>query len=1070
VQFQGWAKEIGDVSDVQQERMFSIIKSLSKSATASALTLNKTFPFFTVPYFDVKGGEAQEISGAEVVIYVPLVKTSEKERWENYASANQGWVKEGLAYRGLPDIDPGPVPEQVYSYKDTHGTHKEGQIHVDGYILPIWQIAGAPRNASIVNLDLMTRSSFEHTMFDVIQQREGILSDVCNFNYLTENSVERDEELSVQSYMLEPVFESFDENANVVGFIAAVFGWNNFFKNILPDAVDGLIIVIDDKCGDIFTYEIKGADAVFLGKDDRHDSAYDSSKYSIDFATAHRATASHPDVNGTSFTEHFEDTSKGHCKYTLDVYPSSQLESMFTSNKHIVYAVIVASIFGLLMILLLIYDCMVTHRQQMLMSSAERTNALVTSLFPESVQNRLMDDAVQSGKGSKKHIGSNMFGDDSNNGPTSITTRPIADLFPNTTVMFADIAGFTSWSSAREPSQVFVLLETIYQAFDEIAKRRRVFKVETIGDCYVAAVGLPTPRKDHAVVMARFAQDCLSRFSMLVKKMEVTLGPDTGELGLRTGLHSGPVTAGVLRGEKSRFQLFGDTVNTTARIETTGERDKIHISQEHAELLISAGKEHWIQQREDKVVAKGKGELVTYWLEPKVSRRQSSCGSSRSDDDDFISENTVQESSETLNADDSLEDADTGAVATRFSKKTLNLIQWNADMLANLLKVIIARRSDSGGHPSDRDKIQALEQESLSKHRCTNRMVEAEETIHLPGVSTPSHEHSIELSEAVTSQLLKFVHTIASMYPNNPFHNFEHASHVTMSVQKLLCRIVAQTPTEAAQESHDRTYGITSDPLIHFSMVLSALIHDVDHPGVPNATLVQEESSLAALYKNKSVAEQNSIDLAWDLLMDNDFVDLRRVLYTTTDEFRLFQKVVVKSVVATDIMDKQLGACRKKRWAKAFEINQDNDVTAPEECPKDAADRKATIVLEHVIQASDIAHTMQHWHIYLKWNERLFHEMYKAFLDGRSSQDPSKNWYNGELGFFDFYILPLAKKLESCGCFGVSGVEYLNYATKNRKEWERNGKEAVERYLETYRVSNSLCFSKRGSLSNVFSE
>jgi hypothetical protein len=186
VQFQGWAKEIGDVSDVQQERMFSIIKSLSKSATASALTLNKTFPFFTVPYFDVKGGEAQEISGAEVVIYVPLVKTSEKERWENYASANQGWVKEGLAYRGLPDIDPGPVPEQVYSYKDTHGTHKEGQIHVDGYILPIWQIAGAPRNASIVNLDLMTRSSFEHTMFDVIQQREGILSDVCNFNYRTE--------------------------------------------------------------------------------------------------------------------------------------------------------------------------------------------------------------------------------------------------------------------------------------------------------------------------------------------------------------------------------------------------------------------------------------------------------------------------------------------------------------------------------------------------------------------------------------------------------------------------------------------------------------------------------------------------------------------------------------------------------------------------------------------------------------------------------------------------------------------------------------------------------------------
>jgi class 3 adenylate cyclase len=83
-------------------------------------------------------------------------------------------------------------------------------------------------------------------------------------------------------------------------------------------------------------------------------------------------------------------------------------------------------------------------------------------------------------------------------------TKPIADLFPHTTVMFG-IFGFTAWSSVREPSQVFTLLETVYHAFDEIAKRR-VFKVETIGDCYVAVCGLPDPRKDHAVVMARFAR------------------------------------------------------------------------------------------------------------------------------------------------------------------------------------------------------------------------------------------------------------------------------------------------------------------------------------------------------------------------------------------------------------------------------------------------------------------------------------------------------------------------------------------------------------------------------------
>ena len=76
---------------------------------------------------------------------------------------------------------------------------------------------------------------------------------------------------------------------------------------------------------------------------------------------------------------------------------------------------------------------------------------------------------------------------------------------------------------------------------------------------YVAAAGVPEPCPDHARVMARYARDIMRRFHKVVRALELTLGPDTSDLGLRIGIHSGPITGGVLRGDRARFQLFGDT-------------------------------------------------------------------------------------------------------------------------------------------------------------------------------------------------------------------------------------------------------------------------------------------------------------------------------------------------------------------------------------------------------------------------------------------------------------------------------------------------------------------------------
>jgi class 3 adenylate cyclase len=95
----------------------------------------------------------------------------------------------------------------------------------------------------------------------------------------------------------------------------------------------------------------------------------------------------------------------------------------------------------------------------------------------------------------------------------------------------------------------------------------------------------------------------------LTKRLELTLGPGTSELSLRIGLHSGPVTAGVLRGEKSRFQLFGDTMNTASRMESTGLASSIQVSETTANLIKERGHHDWLTKREDMVRVKGKGEM-----------------------------------------------------------------------------------------------------------------------------------------------------------------------------------------------------------------------------------------------------------------------------------------------------------------------------------------------------------------------------------------------------------------------------------------------------------------------------
>ena len=391
---------------------------------------------------------------------------------------------------------------------------------------------------------------------------------------------------------------------------------------------------------------------------------------------------------------------------------------------------------------------------------------------------------------------------------------------------------------------------------------------------------------------------------------------------------------------------------------------------------------------------------------------------------------------------------------TASKEQIQRLVDWNSDVLIQLLKQVVGKRMASG------KEISWDEEPVLQEKQGQTILDEVTEVIDLPGFTQNCYYDPdfIDLPPGAEDQLRDYVRVVANAYHNeNAFHCLHHASSVTTALTKLLSRILVKDLTDLeeyeneddcsdsesepdvtdaiASHLHSHTYGITSDPLSQFALVLSAFLHAVDHRGLPNHELVKEEPEEAARYKNRSVTEQRSVEKAWAKLMEPQFKELRQSIYVDETELQRFRQVVVNSVLATDMLDEELQLLRRKRWEKT--LNKTVDTT-----PEDV-NRKATIVLEHLIQAANIHHSMQSWVVFEKWSNRLFEERYQAFKSGRSTNDPSLTWYDDQLQMFDNIAIPLAMQLKDCDAFVVAPDDILDYAVRNRRQWSSVGNSVV---------------------------
>ena len=392
---------------------------MSVTTTSYVLDKGMTWPYVKLPHFDKRGSQVLQASDAKYMSLCPLVTEDQKEAWANWSSSNLDWIPHDPTY-------PTPlVAPVISSYNTSTGGIGGPMLQPVGdlmYHAPLWQVE--PAFPSLVNLDVFDIQQNGVRVFavlyeDMISSRTTSLASLATAGEFDPD----DEHTWPSAFVSAPIFEDFSETSNITAFYSTTLAWHKAFVNLLPSTAKGIYLVIENSCGQDVTYRMDGPKVQYLGIGDLHERRFDRLAMISDF----------------NITGHNDDThDHGSCSYQLALYPSTDLYNQYQTDRPVMYTVAVVLIFALTSMVFVLYDCLVQRRQRAVMSSAQRSNAIISSLFPEQVRQRLMgednttrrgDSVVRSNKGRAQERESSPVSGINN-------SKPIADLFPSATIMY----------------------------------------------------------------------------------------------------------------------------------------------------------------------------------------------------------------------------------------------------------------------------------------------------------------------------------------------------------------------------------------------------------------------------------------------------------------------------------------------------------------------------------------------------------------------------------------------------------------------------------------------------------